>query len=156
MSDSLSIRPVEDGDLPSFFEFQADARSHRLAGVPPRDRETFDAHWARIRADETCVLRTIVADGTVVGSVVSFLRDGVREVGYWIGRAYWGRGYASQALALFLAEYGERPLHARVVKHNAASRRVLEKNGFRVVGEGEWTPVPGEPEVAEWLFTLER
>ena len=55
-------------------------------------------------------------------------------VGYWIGKAYWGRGIASAALRLFLDDVERhRPLLATVVEHNAGSRRVLEKAGFQLV-----------------------
>jgi RimJ/RimL family protein N-acetyltransferase len=51
-------------------------------------------------------------------------------VGYWLGKAYWGRGIASSALALFLDDERHRPLLATVAAHNVGSRRVLEKAGF--------------------------
>jgi RimJ/RimL family protein N-acetyltransferase len=50
------------------------------------------------------------------------------EVGYWIGREYWGKGVATEALSQFLAHAEvRRPLHAAVAKHNVGSIRVLEK-----------------------------
>src|SRR5215218_9325330 len=52
---------------------------------------------------------------------------GEREVTYWIGRSYWGKGIATDALTAFLAVERSRPLHARVASDNVASRRVLEK-----------------------------
>ena len=45
------------------------------------------------------VARTIVADGTVVGMILSWLAANDRMVGYWIGREFWGRGYATRGLA---------------------------------------------------------
>ncbi len=57
--------------------------------------------------------------------------------GYWIGREYWGKGIASAALADFLDVVEDRPLHARVAKHNAGSIRVLEKCGFARCGEND-------------------
>ncbi len=61
--------------------------------------------------------------------------DGRRLVGYWIGREFWGRGLATQALAELLDVVDARPLHAYVAKNNVASIRVLEKCGFVKVGE---------------------
>jgi len=75
-----------------------------------------------------------VDDGQVVGNIVSFLADGERGVGYWIGRQHWGRGHATRALADYVAEVPERPLHARVAEHDAGSLRVLAKCGFAIVG----------------------
>ncbi len=129
------LRPVEDGDLEPFFAWQRDPESIRLAAVVARTEEAFSTHWARIRADPTVMLRTIVTDGAVVGHVVSWQADERRLVGYWLGLPFWGRGIASAALAQLVRLDTRRPLHAIVAGHNLASRRVLEKAGFRVVDE---------------------
>lgn len=102
----------------------------------PADWNAFLAHWRRILADATVIVRTIVVDGAVVGSVLSYETDGKPEVSYWLGRAFWGRGIATAALAQFLAEVNPmRPIYARVAKDNAGSRRVLKKCGFAIIGE---------------------
>ena len=130
---AVSLREVEDGDLPLFFGWQADEESFRMAAVPSRDAEAFAAHWARIRSNPDSTLRTIVADGVVVGNIVSWTADEGRMVGYWIGKEHWGRGIATAALVLYLDVDPHRPLLATVVEHNACSRRVLEKTGFPLV-----------------------
>ena len=89
-------------------------------------------------------MRTVLADGDVAGNVVSFVQGGEREVGYWIGREFWGRGVASRALAAFLRIEKQRPLTAHVAKHNVASRRVLEKCGFRLCGEAVMAGAPAD------------
>jgi RimJ/RimL family protein N-acetyltransferase len=71
----------------------------------------------------------------VAGNIVCFEDQGERLVGYWIGRGFWGLGIATAALAAFLRQIPARPLVARVVRHNVASRRVLEKCGFMLAGE---------------------
>lgn len=106
-----------------------------MAAFPARDLEAFTAHWARIRRDESVILRTVLVEGLVVGNVVSWLSDGERYVGYWVGKEHWGRGIASAALAVFVSAVTTRPLLARVAKHNIASTRVLEKCGFEITGE---------------------
>ena len=132
----IRIRPVEDDDLPILYEHQADPLANEMAVVPAKDRPAFDAHWARIRANETGVARTIVADGEVVGMLVSWLDGDQRLVGYWIGRAHWGHGYATRGLALLVDEIADRPIFASIADTNTGSRRVLERNGFvRVHGE---------------------
>ena len=100
---NVLLRGVARGDLPVLFEHQRDPVSNRVAGVPPRDRDAFAAHWARILADKTFTLKTILFEGRVAGHVMSFERGGGREVGYWIGREHWGRGVATEALSRFLA-----------------------------------------------------
>ena len=130
----VRLRPVVASDLPVHFEHQADPESAALAAVPSRDRDAFDTHWARILADPAVVVLTIEADGEVAGSALSFVRDGRRQVGYRIGREHWGRGVATAALTELVARnVTDRPLFARVAAHNPASRRVLEKCGFRLV-----------------------
>ena len=89
----------------------------------------------RFRGDPNVVTRTIVVDDTVVGDIGSWIELERREVGFWIGRAFWGRGYATGALRLLLAEIPDRPIFARCAAHNAGSRRVLEHCGFVNVGE---------------------
>ncbi len=133
----VELREVRETDLDVFFANQADLDAAELAAVPSRDRQTFDAHWRKILANPEGTIRTIVADGEVAGNVLRFLRDGEVEVGYWLGRDYWGRGIATRALAAFLDELDERPLTAGVARHNPASMRVLEKCGFVRTGEDD-------------------
>lgn len=141
----VTLRAVEDGDLPFFFEWQADEESYRMAAVASRAAEAFAAHWSRIRSDLDIMLRTIVADGCVAGHALSWTAADGRVVGYWLGKACWGRGIASAALRLFLEEEPLRPLLASVAEHNAGSRRLLEKAGFRLVSSKlvDDGPVPG-------------
>ena len=60
--------------------------------------------------------------------------SGDLEVTYWIGKTYWGKGVATKALSLFLAEQKTRPIFARAAHDNSGSIRVLEKCGFVIVG----------------------
>ena len=62
------------------------------------------------------------------------------EIGYWIGRPYWGRGYATAAVELLVEEARRRGLerlYAEVFAENPASMRVLEKAGFARDGEAD-------------------
>jgi RimJ/RimL family protein N-acetyltransferase len=60
------------------------------------------------------------------------------EVGYWLGEKYWGNGITSSALEGILDygfnELGLERIFAKPLEHNLASRRVLEKNGFKLEG----------------------
>ena len=131
----VALRDVRDNDVPLFFEYQRDPEATRMAAVPSRERDAFVEHWQRIRRDDSVVTQTVVADGEVAGNVLSFLKDGRREIGYWIDHAFWGRGVATRAVELFLERLDERPLYGYVASHNAASRRVLEKCGFAALEE---------------------
>lgn len=116
-------------DLPVFFRNQRDLEANRAAGSEPRDREAFDAHWAKLMADPTNTILTVTVGDEVAGYVLSFERD-AREIAYWLGREHWGHGVATAAVSKFLERVEERPLHGVVAEHNLASLRVLEKCGF--------------------------
>lgn len=137
MADAISLRDVEDSDLPLFFRFQLDEEANRMAAFTsrdPSDRNAFAAPWAKIRNDPTVTMRTILFEGRVAGSVGSYVRDGRLEVTYWIGREFWGKGIATRALRGFLTLVRTRPICASAASDNFASIRVLGKCGFRPTG----------------------
>ncbi len=148
----VTLRDVTGADVAVFLVQQADPEAARMAAFPIRDRATHFAHWEKILADPTLGKQAIVVGERVAGNVVSFPLGGHRLVGYWLGREFWGQGIATRALAAYLALEPARPLHARVAKANVASCRVLEKGGFRVVGEDCAPGSPGETPVDEWIF----
>ena len=83
----------------------------------------------------------VIVDDEIVACVSWWPEgDGDVEVGYWVGKDYWGKGLASRALAMLL-ELPEIPknkrLVAKVLEGNTASERVLLKNGFVFTGECE-------------------
>ncbi len=133
MKPRVHLRDVEADDLPLFFEHQRDPIAVAMVAFRSRDRAAFDQHWEKLLADESLLKKTIVADGKVAGNIGSWLSEGKREIGYWIDRALWGRGVATEALSAFLRLEQTRPLHAGVAKHNAASIRVLQKCGFTLL-----------------------
>jgi RimJ/RimL family protein N-acetyltransferase len=151
---TVQLRAVEDADIDVFFEHQADPVATAMAAMLPRGREPFVAHWAKIRANDNGVLRTILLDGVVAGNVVSWVQDGQRLVGYFVGRQHWGRGVASQALAQFVAEVSDRPLWAHVAVHNIGSIRVLEKTGFQRDRAAEAQAPEAEDGVHEYIYFL--
>jgi RimJ/RimL family protein N-acetyltransferase len=153
--DEVTLRDVRDEDLPILFPFQVDPVATEMAAFPTREWEPFMAHWAKIRTDETVSAKVIEFDGEIAGDVVSWLDSGHRNVGYWIGRKFWGRGIASRALAMFLAELKERPLYAHVAVHNRGSLRVLEKCGFMVSKDDLGEADASGDDVEELLMKLE-
>ncbi|MEW1639454.1 GNAT family N-acetyltransferase [Streptomyces sp. NPDC093801] len=154
----VALRTVQDGDLAVFYAQTNDPEAVRMAAFTPEDpadRARFDAHWARIRRDPAVVARTVVGgSGEVVGHAAVFGPPGEREVTYWIGRAYWGRGAATAALRALIAAVPDRPLHARAAADNAGSLRVLHRCGFAVSRtERGFANARGE-EIDELLLTL--
>jgi RimJ/RimL family protein N-acetyltransferase len=158
MENTLSLREVIDTDLPIFFAQQLDPSANFMAAFTAKDpsnREAFNAHWDRIRAEPTIIIRTILCDGQVAGSVLSYEEDGRPEVSYWLGREFWGKGIATWALGEFLRTVNlKRPMYARVAKDNLGSRRVLEKCGFAVIGEERGYANARGMEIAELLLEL--
>jgi len=138
----IRLRDVEADDLGIFFEHQQDPVAVAMVAFHSRDRAEFAQHWAALLADETILKKTIVvlsavsadspAQNQVAGHISSWTSDGKREVGYWLDRAFWGRGVATEALTAFLRLEQTRPLYASAAKHNAASIRVLQKCGFTI------------------------
>ena len=89
----------------------------------------------------TIAERGFYVDGVIVGSGAYFMDEhGACEIGYSIGEDHWGKGYATAAakaiIAMARAHGFTDKLVAQYAKDNPASGRVLEKLGFKVVGEG--------------------
>ena len=156
---SIVLRDVLMSDLPIFFDQQLDPEANRMAAFTtkdPADRDAFMAHWAKILRDETITIQTILFDGQVAGSVLSYVdEDGQREVSYWIGKSYWGKGVATRALVAFLDHIKVRPLYARAATDNIGSLRVLEKCGFTRIGQGRGFSNARGEEVEEFLLRLD-
>ncbi len=150
---------VIKSDLPIFFEQQLDPDANHMAAFTakdPSDRDAFMAHWIRILGDETITIQTILFDGQVAGSVLSYEDEDERpEVSYWIGKPHWGKGVATRALSAFLKHIELRPLYARAAKDNLASLRVLEKCGFARIGEGKGFANARNEEIEEFILRLD-
>jgi RimJ/RimL family protein N-acetyltransferase len=129
------LRQVVEADLSVFYAHQRDREAAEMAAFPSRERDVFMAHWAKTLANDAALTWTVVSNGAVAGNIGCWEDDGRRFVGYWIGREFWGRGLATQALTELVGTVEARPLYAHVVQSNVASIRVLEKCGFVKVGE---------------------
>ena len=99
------------------------------------DAEQFVASVNK-REGEACFVLTL--DGTPIGMCSVDLREDGLELGYWLGVAYWGHGFATEAArALIDHAFGDLE-HETLISgarvNNPASRRVLEKCGFQWTG----------------------
>lgn len=153
----VALRSLHESDLDALFRQMSDPESVRMAAFTPEepdDRQRFDAHMSRVTKSPENTNRAITWKGDLVGSIASFVVEGQTEVTYWVDRAVWGRGIASQALVLFLEVVRTRPLHARTASDNAGSLRVLEKAGFRII-DTEVSFAPGRgAEIEETILRL--
>jgi RimJ/RimL family protein N-acetyltransferase len=158
MTGDVLLRDVREDDLSIFFEQQLDPDANYMAAFTvkdPTDREAFMARWTRILGDETNSIKTILFDGQVAGSVLTYEGRGRTEISYWIGKRYWGKGIATRALAAFLGHVKARPMYARAAKDNLASLRVLHKCGFTIIGEDKGFASARGEEVEEYILKLE-
>jgi RimJ/RimL family protein N-acetyltransferase len=131
MEQKVTIRDVRVSDIDVFCEHRADPEANAMGGFPPRDREAVVARWHEILADPNITSWTVVVNGAVAGNMVSWLHEkGHREIGYWIGREFWGNGVATEAVRQLLQSEQRRPVEGWTSQQNVASGRVLEKNGF--------------------------
>ena len=134
----VTLRELIESDLPLFFEHQNDKGAEEMVGLPSRDRDNFSIHWQKVMANPNIFLRTILYDDQIAGYLCSFVKEAnEREVGYQLGRKYWGKGIATQALQLFLPLITTRPLYGVTPTHNIGSQRVLTRNGFVLMEETE-------------------
>lgn len=108
----------------------------------PYTRADAEAWVARATQQDPPTNYVIEVDGAFAGAAGAHPQSGEHAgcaiFGYWLGRAFWGRGVATDAartLARFaLREQGLRRLEATVFAPNTGSARVLEKAGFTLEG----------------------
>jgi RimJ/RimL family protein N-acetyltransferase len=155
---NVVLRPLEDADLDAIYRQVSDRESIRMAAFTAEDqtdRRAFLDRMSRLRADSSVSVRVIDMDGAIAGTIGSFRIDDQPEVTFWVDRTQWGRGIATAALQIVLAETAERPLYARAASDNVGSLRVLEKAGFRRVGVNrDFAPGRGE-EIEETILRLD-
>lgn len=141
---TLELRPVPDDDLQLFFDLLNDESLAVHTGTIPHP---ISLDWARDRlaqkrtgeAAGTLVDRGLYLNGVLVGNAGWFTDDGDVEIAYAIHRDYRGQGLATKAAQLVLdmlaASDHQGPIYAVYFADNPGSGRVLEKLGFRRIGE---------------------
>lgn len=149
----LILRPWRETDAADLYRYASDPLVGPAAG------------WAAHTSveDSRNVLRTILmkpdtwavtlrGGGEPVGSVGLFpttwpAGKGQPEIGYWVARPFWGRGIAPEAVRALIAlcfARGEREVFCAHADFNDKSRRVIEKCGFRYLGDAPWTSHLGD------------
>ncbi|HYI63469.1 MAG TPA: GNAT family N-acetyltransferase [Allosphingosinicella sp.] len=145
-TERLLLRPGWREDAGALFQAIADPTIVRNLATAPWPYSLADAEAfltrERAPADAACLifLREGGAPRLVGGIGLGPMADrlGARELGYWIARPYWGRGFATEAGRALLASARDtlrlKRLDAGHFLDNPASGRVLEKLGFRPTG----------------------
>ena len=139
----LTLRPVRMSDASTIARFCGDPGVGRnLAMTPLPYLETAAEGWimtlkARAPQGREFVYAIDLAGEGMIGCMGAHQREGSAfEVGYWFGRPFWGRGFATEALRSFTAQARKLgDLQAGHFVDNPASGRVLEKSGFAYTGE---------------------
>ena len=156
--ESITLREVESSDLETFYEHQLNPEAIRMAAFvskDPKDKAAFDAHWDKILNSSQNTNRTIVAEGKVAGHIAWFPQGENMEVTYWLGREFWGRGLATQALNRMLQLVFERPIFARAATDNLGSIRVLQKCGFKIIGKNKGFANGRGQDTEEYILRLD-
>ena len=115
--------------------------SKTLSNVPyPYTLDDAD-EWLEIVDNEEFNLSIFLNNDLIGGIGLTPLEDDFYELGYWLGVDYWGLGYATESVRGLL-NYAKsntpcEKFKANVFKENVASAKVLEKNGFKRVGDEE-------------------
>lgn len=140
----IELVPWREEYADAFFRLTDDpALYENMSDDFPRTREDCRALVAAFAAGgEGQRVRAITVQGAVMGCAAAFFGTGLDrrsgELAYWLGREYRGRGVMTEALRRFsdelLGRDGLRRLYARPFARNMASRRCLEKAGFRLEG----------------------
>lgn len=141
-TERLHLTPLALGDAPDVQRLAGDEAIARNAlGIPHPFLDGLAEAWiGGLGQDDAVFAIREERDAPLVG-LVGLQRaraDGVAELSYWIGRPYWGRGYATEAASAIVAygfeRLGIRRIFATSLARNPASKRVLEKVGLTEEG----------------------
>ena len=143
-TERLRLRALRMEDAPAIARYAGDRQVARMILRAPVPYLPVAAEgWimtlrARAPLGEDFVFGVELQGEGLVGTIGVHKRGDGFEVGYWVGRPYWGHGFATEALEGFVAQArGLGALHAGHFTDNPASGRVLAKNGFAYTGETE-------------------
>jgi len=142
-SERLFLRPAFPEDAREVYNGICDAGVVAMLASAPwpyrrADAEQFCAMPADPQAPRFVITLPGAKGAPIVGTVGFKHVDNELELGYWIARDHWGRGYATEAArgALEIVRgLGHQRVLAGHYVDNAASARVLRKLGFRETGE---------------------
>lgn len=166
---AVHLRELTEDDIPAWFSRATDAESADLAGDPiPESIETgitwLQRHRERFR-QQTAIRWAIAMKGSsesvgTIGLTITSKEQRTAELGVVVARAHWSKGVATSAAHL-VTRYGFNTIglveiQAEVLQRNPASRRLVEKMGFRLL-----RVIPGDPQFGTdsedcFLYVLQR
>ena len=142
----LILRPFSLADVPAVVALAGDWDiALNTLSVPHPYTEDHAVQWIRQQSEQWEQKQAVTfaiaqADDTLVGSIGLGLVPSfnLAELGYWVGKPYWGRGYATEA-ACAVVDFGfeKLSLHRIQATHfgnNPASGKVMQKVGLLYEG----------------------
>ncbi len=152
---SLILRRWEESDAEDLYQFAGDPEVSPPAGWPPH--QSVDESREVIRtvfSGRECYAICLKEDGRAIGAIELMLngntrmtdRDDECELGFWLGKPFWGRGLMPEAVREMLRhafeDCGMTKVWIGYYEGNDRSRRVQEKCGFRYQWRTEDVDVP--------------
>ena len=154
-TERLILRHWKDSDAEDLYEYVKDPDVGPIAGWPPHQdiNESRDVIKTVLSGREAYAI-CLKSDGRAIGTVELKLngrtdmteRDDECEIGYWLGKPFWGRGIMPEAVREMLRhafeDLGMAKVWAGYYEGNTKSKRVQEKCGFRYQWKSEGLDVP--------------
>lgn len=154
-TDRLILRKWTEADAASLFEYAKDPDVGPIAGWPPHRsvEESLDV-IRNILNGEECYAICEKGSNRAIGAIELMLkghtnrlkRDDECELGYWLGKPFWGRGYMPEAARELIRrgfeDIGMNTIWCGYYEGNQKSKRVQEKVGFVYHHTCENVPVP--------------
>lgn len=147
-TDRLRFRPWRESDAETLFRYASDPEVGARAGWPPHaNREESLAVIRNIFSNDHTWAMELKQTGKVIGCMGYYpygesnieIGENDAEVGYWLGKPYWGQGLCTEALRGMIDycfnQKGFQTLWGDFFEDNPASGRVMEKCGFRDTGK---------------------
>lgn len=163
-TEHLVLRPTEAADVERALEIRADrevARNLASATIPPDVQKMTD--WFAGHADEwhkrTAYRFAITLDARLIGVCDLFdITSGKGEIGYWLDRAVWGRGFgleaARQLVRFAMDDVGLSSLVAGCADDNAASAAILARLGFTRLADVRIFSTSRQEQITQRRFRL--
>lgn len=165
-SPRLRLRGLRRDDLPRLAELANDPGVARMTGAMPHPYGLADAeaYFGKAGGGDPARSAEFAVEHRehgFVGALGLFVGERERlEIGYWLGRPYWGQGLATEAVRSALdwarSDWRKKLVFAGHFADNPASGQVLIKAGFLYTGEVEpkFSAARGEPAPLRWMVWL--
>ena len=154
-TEQLMLRPWTEEDAENLYIYAKDPDIGPIAGWPPhKSVEDSRNVIQNVLTGRECYAICERGTDRAIGSIELKLnghtdmtdRDDECELGYWLGKPFWGRGYVPEAVAELLRrafeDLGMTTVWCGYYEGNIKSRRVQEKVGFRYHHTCNAVPVP--------------